>query len=222
VASARRVDEDVREARRLGNGLAAELSSRMSPERADGRVPTPPMEAQAALCEAELARLDGHADPDLWAAATAAWERLAEPYPAAYARWRAAEALLLRGVAREQVESSLRAAHETACELGAAPLCSEIEALARRGRVDLAAEAVPTAARRPPSSLDRLGLTAREQEVLALVAVGRTNRQIAETLFISPKTATVHVSNILGKLGVRSRVEAATIAHRLGIVTARP
>ncbi len=54
--------------------------------------------------------------------------------------------------------------------------------------------------------------------MLALVAIGRTNRQIAETLFISPKTATVHVSNILGKLGVRGRVEAATIAHRLGIV----
>ena len=73
----------------------------------------------------------------------------------------------------------------------------------------------PVGGRRPPSPLDRLGLTEREQEVLALVAVGRTNRQIAEALFISPKTATIHVSNILGKLGVRNRVEAATIAHRL-------
>jgi len=54
--------------------------------------------------------------------------------------------------------------------------------------------------------------------VLALIAIGRTNREIAQTLFISPKTATVHVSNILGKLGVRSRVEAATMAHRLGVV----
>jgi DNA-binding CsgD family transcriptional regulator len=97
---------------------------------------------------------------------------------------------------------------------------AEIEALARRGRLNLGADAAttPPPAPEPPSPLDRLGLTAREQEVLALVAIGRTNRQIAETLFISPKTATVHVSNILGKLGVRSRVEAATIAHRLGIV----
>jgi DNA-binding NarL/FixJ family response regulator len=58
--------------------------------------------------------------------------------------------------------------------------------------------------------------------VLALVALGRTNAQIAETLFISPKTATVHVSNILTKLGVRNRVEAATIAHRLRIVQPEP
>jgi DNA-binding NarL/FixJ family response regulator len=99
-------------------------------------------------------------------------------------------------------------------ELGAAPLRAEIEALARRGRLDLESEA----AAKPSSPLDPLGLTAREQEVLALVAIGRTNAQIAETLFISPKTATVHVSNILAKLGVRNRVEAATIAHRLGII----
>jgi DNA-binding CsgD family transcriptional regulator len=63
----------------------------------------------------------------------------------------------------------------------------------------------------------QLGLTPREAEVLALVAAGRSNRQIAQALFISPKTASVHVSNILAKLGVAGRVEAATIAHRLGL-----
>jgi DNA-binding NarL/FixJ family response regulator len=125
--------------------------------------------------------------------------------------------MLLGGRGRERVEPSLRAAHGTAAALGAAPLRAEIEALARRGRLDLETEAA-TPALAPPSPLDDLGLTAREQEVLALVAIGQTNAQIAETLFISPKTATVHVSNILGKLGVRNRVEAATVAHRLGIV----
>jgi DNA-binding CsgD family transcriptional regulator/tetratricopeptide (TPR) repeat protein len=220
LARARRTGDEVLEARRVGSALAGELRAQMSPEAADGTVPTPRTEAQAVLCEAELARLGGHSDPDLWAAAAKAWERLAEPYPTAYARWREAEALLLGGVVREQVEPSLRAAHATASELGAAPLRAEIEALARRGRLNLGtgAATTPPPAPEPPSPLDRLGLTAREQEVLALVAIGRTNRQIAETLFISPKTATVHVSNILGKLGVRSRVEAATIAHRLGIV----
>jgi DNA-binding CsgD family transcriptional regulator len=220
LAHARRLGDEVSEARRIGSALAGELRARMSPEAMEGRVSTPRTDAQAVLCEAELARLRGHGDPDVWAAAASAWERLAEPYPTAYARWRMAEALLLRGVARDEVELSLRAAHDTARELGAAPLCAEIEALARRGRLTLDAAAAPAAGHRPASSLDRLGLTAREQEVLALVAIGRTNRQIAETLFISPKTATVHVSNILGKLGVRSRVEAATIAHRLGVVEA--
>jgi DNA-binding CsgD family transcriptional regulator len=62
------------------------------------------------------------------------------------------------------------------------------------------------------------GLTDREREVLALVAAGRSNGQIAAALFISPKTASVHVSNILAKLGVTGRVEAAAVAHRLGLI----
>jgi DNA-binding CsgD family transcriptional regulator/tetratricopeptide (TPR) repeat protein len=222
LARARRDDEEVLEARRAGDTLAGELRARLSPEGADGAVTTPRTEAQAVLCQAELARLDGRTDPDLWEASAKAWERLGEPYPTAYARWRQAEALLLGGLGREQVEPSLRAAHQTTVELGAAPLRAEIEALARRGRLDLGSEAAATAAAKPSSPLDPLGLTAREQEVLALVAIGRTNAQIAETLFISPKTATVHVSNILTKLGVRNRVEAATVAHRLRIVQPEP
>jgi DNA-binding CsgD family transcriptional regulator/tetratricopeptide (TPR) repeat protein len=222
LARARRDDEEVLEARRAGDTLTGQLQARLSPEGADAAVPTPRTEAQAVLCQAELARLDGRTDPDLWEAAAKAWERLGEPYPTSYARWRLAEALLLGGLGREQVEPSLRAAHQTTVELGAAPLRAEIEALARRGRLDLGSEAAATAAAKPSSPLDPLGLTAREQEVLALVAIGRTNAQIAETLFISPKTATVHVSNILTKLGVRNRVEAATIAHRLRIVQPEP
>jgi DNA-binding CsgD family transcriptional regulator len=220
-ARARRDDEEALEARQAGDALAAEFHARLSPEGTDGTAPTPPTEALAALCEAELARLDGHADPQVWEAAAKAWEGLGEPYPIAYARWRQAEALLLAGFGREQVEPLLRAAHQTAVELGAAPLRAELEALARRGRLDLETDTAATPAE-PPSPLDPLGLTAREQEVLALVALGRTNGQIAETLFISPKTATVHVSHILAKLGVRNRVEAATVAHRLGIVQPEP
>jgi DNA-binding CsgD family transcriptional regulator/tetratricopeptide (TPR) repeat protein len=222
LARARRTDDEVLQARRVGSELAGELRARLSPQGAGGTAPTPRTEAQAALCEAELTRLDGPTDPHLWEAAAKAWERLGQPYPAAYARRRQAEALLLSGLAREQVEPSLRAAHQTASELGAAPLRAELEALARRGRLNLGTGAATSPKPEPPSPLDALGLTAREQEVLALVALGQTNAQIAETLFISPKTATVHVSNILGKLGVRNRVEAATVAHRLGIVTPEP
>ena len=218
-ARAGRSDDEVLDARRFGDALADQLRARMAPEGADGAVHTPRTEAHALVGEAELARLDGHSDPYLWAAAANAWQRLGEPYPAAYARWREAEAQLLGGVARDQVESSLRAAHATAVELAAQPLRTEIEALALRGRLTLApVQGTTLPAPQPPSPLDRLGLTAREREVLALIAIGRTNREIARTLFISPKTATVHVSNILAKLGVRSRVEAATMAHRLGVV----
>ena len=103
--------------------------------------------------------------------------------------------------------------------LGALPLCAEIEGLARRGRINLSMDSGTAASAVESSPLAQLGLTAREQEVLTLVATGATNRQIAETLFISPKTATLHVSNILSKLGVTNRVEAATIAHRLGVIT---
>jgi DNA-binding NarL/FixJ family response regulator len=94
--------------------------------------------------------------------------------------------------------------------LGAEPLRAEVEALARRARLDLGQAVAPPAD-------TAAGLTPRELEVLRLVAAGRSNSQIAGELFISPKTASVHVSNILAKLGVHTRVEAAATAHRLGL-----
>jgi len=219
LARARRTEEEELEARAVGHELVAQQRARAPAGAANpAAAPSPRVEAEALTGEAELARLDGRTDPHLWEVAAKAWERLGEPHPTAYARWRQAEAQLLGGLARELVEPSLRAAYATARELGAAPLRAEIEALARRGRLNLSTSTATSPEPKPPSPLDALGLTAREQEVLALVALGRTNSQIAETLFISPKTATVHVSNILGKLGVRNRVEAATVAHRLGII----
>jgi DNA-binding NarL/FixJ family response regulator len=102
--------------------------------------------------------------------------------------------------------------------LGARLLDGEVQALARRARLDLAP---PTPGRGRdggrPTPAAQLGLTPREAEVLALVAAGRSNRQIAQALFISPKTVGVHVSNLLAKLGAADRVEAAAIAHRLGL-----
>ena len=112
---------------------------------------------------------------------------------------------------------SVRQAHALASRVGAASIAAEAAALARRTRLSLddpAADAVPPAAEDP---LARFGLTEREREILVLLAAGRSNPQIAESLFISPKTASVHVSNILAKLGVDSRVEAAAVAHRLGV-----
>jgi DNA-binding NarL/FixJ family response regulator len=98
--------------------------------------------------------------------------------------------------------------------MGAFPLRLEIERLARHARISL----VDASASEMGDAGDPLGLTGREAEVIRLVAAGRSNQQIADELFITRKTASVHVSNILGKLGVANRVEAAAVAQRLGLV----
>ena len=169
------------------------------------------------LARAEQSRLGGRSDPVRWWAAAVAWERLAYPFEAAYARFRQGEALLAGGSRHKQAETVLRPAGQTAVALGAAPLRREIELLAQRGRLRLEGHADTAQARPAPSPLASLGLTRREAEVLALLAEGRTNRQIGQALFITEKTASLHVSHILAKLGVAGRGEAAAVAHRLGL-----
>ncbi|HEU4900996.1 MAG TPA: response regulator transcription factor, partial [Actinomycetota bacterium] len=173
-----------------------------------GRQVGPEALAWLARAEAEWTRVEGRPDPVRWAAAADAFG-YGYLYEEARCRWRLAEALLGEG-RREEAAAAARAAHEIAERLGAGPLLAAVEALARRGRLDLGV-------RGPGQPSDVPGLTPRELEVLRLVAAGRTNGQIAEALFISRKTASVHVSNILAKLGVRTRTEAAAAAHRLGL-----
>jgi DNA-binding CsgD family transcriptional regulator len=211
-ARARRAPAEAEGARQVGAGLLAGLRRLIDQTTA----PQPETLAHASLGEAEATRLDGHADPDRWAAAAASWEALAQPYPAAYARWRQAEAQLTQHGTRATATATLQSAHATAERLGAAPLRRELEALARRARIDLATP--PAAEAAPARPADPYGLTPREREVLVLLADGRTNPQIAQALFISPRTAGIHVSNILAKLGVASRGEAAAVAHRGGLV----
>jgi DNA-binding CsgD family transcriptional regulator/tetratricopeptide (TPR) repeat protein len=164
--------------------------------------------AEAAMAAAEDDRRAGSSDPAAWAGARERWTGRKNPYLAAWCGWREAEAHLEAGD-RAAAADALRRAHAAATGLGAAPLAAAIEALGRRARIDLAVTAGGRAAD------DAFGLTRREREVLALVAQGRTNRQIADELFISENTAGVHVSNILGKLGVATRTEAAAVAVRL-------
>ena len=102
-------------------------------------------------------------------------------------------------------------------ELGARPLREELETLARRARIELGQEAPGEATN---TALEQLELTPRETEVLALLAGGLTNHEIGAELFISNKTASVHVSRILTKLSVRNRAAAAAAAHHLGLVRA--
>jgi DNA-binding CsgD family transcriptional regulator/tetratricopeptide (TPR) repeat protein len=228
-ARAGRGNPELVEIRELATARMAEL--RAIVERSEGQGASAPRELHAlpVTAEAEYSRIAERSDPGRWSAAAQAWLQLREPYPAAYARWREAEALLLDKRGREGAERALREARNICGELGAGPLLREIEALARRARMELdgapaasATEAghlaTPEPARQATAEAQRLGLTTRELEVLALIAEGRTNREIGASLFITEKTAGHHVSNLLAKLGVRSRVEAAGVAHRLGLL----
>jgi DNA-binding CsgD family transcriptional regulator len=202
-----RADEVVRDAR----AIHARFRELLAPEH---WVERPPSEVlgHEALCAAELSRAEGESNPDAWAAAAERFSDLAMPFELAYARWRQAEAIVLAGdrsAAAEALSEAARLADDLRSEL----LAAEIEGLARRARIALAEASAPPAGE---SGLDALGLTDRERSVLELVAEGCTNREIGEALFMAEKTASVHVSRILAKLGVRSRVEAATAAHRLG------
>jgi DNA-binding CsgD family transcriptional regulator/tetratricopeptide (TPR) repeat protein len=149
-----------------------------------------------------------------WRHAVDAWREAREPYPLAYALLRLAEACWAAGD-RAAGGDAAREALTIAVSLGAAPLVAGAAAVTRTARVSAAPPA-------PEDELARFGLTGREREVVFLVADGRSNPEIAKILFISAKTASVHVSNILAKLGVGGRVEAAALVNRLGVAGRRP
>ncbi len=170
-----------------------------------------------AIASAELATIDAARARALegdavsaWRAAVARWLALGWPYHAACAQGRLGIAAEMAGD-RSAAIAALRDANTVAVSLGAMPLKATLERAARRLRVELAARGPAHAAGTPERPY---GLSARELEVLRLVAAGRTNRQIAADLFIAENTAGVHVSNILGKMGVATRTEAATVALR--------
>ena len=142
---------------------------------------------------------------------------------ATYARWRRADALLAARGNRAEAAALLGEARDACVRMGAESLRSEVEALARRARIELAspAAAPETDAPTEPSAAAELGLTARELEVLAQLAEGCTNRQIADALFLSVKTVGAHVSSILRKLDASTRGEAAAIALRAGLLPER-
>ena len=173
---------------------------------------------------AEASRCVGDPDPDAWAAAASLLPAVGETHMAAYCRFREAEAALAGPGDRPRAVEALQAARAWALKVGAEPLLRDVDGLARRGRLVLAEEALappddvaapPGGAAAPP---DPYGLSPREREVLAFLVDGRTNREIGAALFISEKTASVHVTHILDKLGVTSRGAAAALAARAGLV----
>jgi DNA-binding CsgD family transcriptional regulator len=203
--------EDVPESAAARHGELAGRAAKMATPNAASR-------GYQALVTAELARAAGEPGVAAWSAAVRAWQAAAEPYPLAYTWLRLAEAAVAAGD-RPEAGRAISQAYVLARRVGAAPIADEATALARRTRLSLdEPEADADAVRPAPEDpLARFGLTEREREIVVLLAAGRSNPQIAEALFISPKTASVHVSNILAKLGVDSRVEAAAVAHRLGV-----
>ncbi|MEP6630023.1 MAG: AAA family ATPase [Lapillicoccus sp.] len=164
---------------------------------------------------AEVARCRRSADErEAWEAAMLVDRECGYPWDEALCGWRFAQALLRGDGPRGRAAEPLRRAHALSTALGAAPLTREIQALARAADLTLQEVPGPSSTRTPVRSV----LSGREREVLAHVGVGRTNAEIARALFISEKTASVHVSNILRKTGTRSRVDAAAWGRRTGLL----
>ena len=168
-------------------------------------------QAGRAEVEANLARAVGTENRQTWIDVVGRWQELEVPFSAAQCQLRLGETLLAQGH-RDDVEDVLKAATITADELGARPLADEIRTLAARARIVLGGDP-------DPMRTSGIALTTRELEVLQLVCQGMTNDQIGTTLFISPKTASVHVSRILAKLHATNRTQLATIAQQRGLIT---
>jgi DNA-binding CsgD family transcriptional regulator len=165
-----------------------------------------------ARAEAEYGRAGGGNDPQAWQSALDEFGPH-YAYEIARTRWRLAEALAEAG-RRDEASEQWQQAAQTADRLGARPLRRALDDLARRARIGTG-----PVTEQQGDGVVLATLTSREREVLRLIAAGRSNREIASVLYIAPKTASVHVSNILGKLGAASRTEAAAIAHREGLTT---
>jgi DNA-binding CsgD family transcriptional regulator len=191
------------EARAADVAAAGALLAQLDALEASGPLLAEPA-AFIAMARAEHAEMDGTPYPDYWEHVVGAWERCGDVYWAAVARHRQADAVLRAHGDRAHAAAAASLALETARRLGAVPLVNEIELLQHRGRLSEDMAGPPT-----------VGLTPREAEVLSLIAEGKTNRQIGDALYISEKTASVHVTNLFRKLGVDNRGAAGEIARRL-------
>jgi DNA-binding CsgD family transcriptional regulator/tetratricopeptide (TPR) repeat protein len=221
-ARGRRRTAEEAEARRVGLARLA-LGRRAAQEAIGIGGAGPGIEALLATAEAEGSRLKGKSDAEMWEDAARRRESLGQPWETAYARFRQAEAILGARGQKQEALPLLREAHRIASELGAPPLVDQIERLARRGRLRLASAPPERHARQATTPEGVVvALTTREWEVLSLVAAGHTNREIGEELFISEKTASVHITNAMDKLGALSRYDAAAIATRLGLLDTTP
>jgi DNA-binding CsgD family transcriptional regulator/tetratricopeptide (TPR) repeat protein len=198
------------------------------------RVTTTSGRGWVAGARGELARAEARDGAPDWLEAVEAFDAVPDPIGAAYARFRAAEAALRTEGVRADVGALVRQAAAVADGVGARPLATAVATLAARARITTRSPATAPAPAAPPPAPEAagapdpraaamaLGLSAREVEVLALVAAGMSNGEIADRLFITRKTASVHVTHILDKLGVDNRVGAAMVAARVGLTGGDP
>ncbi|MEP7020995.1 MAG: AAA family ATPase [Pseudonocardiales bacterium] len=207
--------EDVAEARAVADELLMRAHDRAKRLTSPAVAALPEASAWLAVTEADHGRAWGRSDPDRWAAAAKQFDTLLIPYPAAVARLREADAVLRGRGSRLRATDAARIALATAERIGAKALTDQVRLLAQRARLEL--DEAPAAATPEATAWADLGISPREEEVLALLAHGRSNHEIAKELFISEKTASVHVTHLLRKLGVASRVEAAAIGQRIGM-----
>jgi DNA-binding CsgD family transcriptional regulator/tetratricopeptide (TPR) repeat protein len=222
-ARARRADGDRRQVLEMVEPLRARL------DWLDRRVTTTSGRGWVALAQGELARIAGDDGPMPWRAAIEAFDAVPDPLAGAYARFRVAEASLRAAGVRADVAGLVQAAATVTADAGARLLHQAIATLAVRARlpvnpqapanqaVNVPDEGADGARADPRAAAVALGLSPREIEVLELVASGLSNGEIAERLFITRKTAGVHVTHILDKLGVANRVGAAMVAARVGL-----
>jgi DNA-binding CsgD family transcriptional regulator len=232
VGWVRPADDDVELTKRTADHLLAHMQTLADQSAGAAASVRQVVAGYLRLCEGESSRVQGRSAPEVWAGCAALWEALDHPYPAAYAKWRESQALLSQRTRSARATELIRAAHQVAVRLGADPFRLRIEDLAQRARVSIEEATPPAVSVRAHDPVINLGedaggaalfpLTARELEVLSLLAEGQTNREIATRLFISEKTASVHVSHILSKLGVRSRVQASVLVHQLAESRSRP
>jgi DNA-binding CsgD family transcriptional regulator/tetratricopeptide (TPR) repeat protein len=168
----------------------------------------------AAWCRAEVGRITGRDDPSAWAELATGWITSGRPADGAYALLRQAEATD-RWSAPHRAAEALARAHALCRPLPARPLAWRIEREAARLGVGMARQQSGAGPRARVTDRMIAGLTGREHEVAELVAAGASNREIASQLMIAEKTAGIHVSNILRKLGVERRGEVAALVHRI-------
>ena len=208
---AERAVADAAAERAVADALAERVRAMPAAVEARGGVLLPEARAWLATAEAQYERLLGRDTPAGWAAVAGSWDDVGQPHAAATARYWQADALLRGRGDRADAARVARDALQVAERLGAAPVAARNPQRAQRGRGERAD------GHAAPDPAAALNVTPREIDVLRLLADGLTNRQIGAALFISEKTASVHVTNLLRKLGVPNRVEAAAIAQRVGL-----